>query len=405
MIFPFGDAADILDRLTAKGFQAYAVGGAVRDFLLRRPIHDVDIATSARPEEVVDLFRHTVPIGIKHGTVAVLYKEKSYEVTTFRSEQGYDDFRHPTTVVFERTLEKDLMRRDYTMNALAMDRQGKIIDLFGGQSDLAVKRIRMVGNPEERITEDPLRIMRGIRFASELGFSLGEAEQTAFQRKARLLKKISMERIDQEMTKFLAGKWFSAAIDLLYGTGCTRYLPILSERKEVSALQTIQMEHGTSDAERWAIFLSVLGIHDIGTFSQAWKWSAARKNAVRQMLTWLESRRSADWERWTVYNAGPNLALSIERLRCALGESSESQYVQSEQKISHFWQACPIHSRHELQANGDDFAAWAAEKPGPWLAGVLRSAEQSVVSGQLPNERETIESWFREWRKTQKTPS
>jgi tRNA nucleotidyltransferase/poly(A) polymerase len=136
MHFPFAEAVPIMDRLTGHGYKAYVVGGAVRDYLLERPVHDVDIATSARPDQVIGLFKRTIPTGVQHGTVTVMVHGCPYEVTTFRSESGYSDFRHPNTVQFESTLEKDLMRRDFTINALAMDRTGAIIDLFGGREDM-----------------------------------------------------------------------------------------------------------------------------------------------------------------------------------------------------------------------------------------------------------------------------
>ena len=146
----FKQALPIIDKIEEAGFEAYFVGGSVRDTLLNKPINDVDIATSAKPNEIKEIFPKTIDVGIEHGTVMVLWKDASYEITTFRTESTYQDFRRPDTVEFVRSLKEDLKRRDFTINALAMDRDGKIIDYFNGQKDLENNLIKAVGIPEER---------------------------------------------------------------------------------------------------------------------------------------------------------------------------------------------------------------------------------------------------------------
>ncbi len=156
----FKRALPILNTLKDAGYEAYFVGGSVRDTLLGLPIHDVDIATSAYPEEVKQIFNKTVDTGIEHGTVMVLDHGEGYEITTFRTESTYQDYRRPEKVEFVRSLQEDLKRRDLTINALAMDAAGEIIDLFDGLTDLKMKVIRAVGDPNERFNEDALRMMR-----------------------------------------------------------------------------------------------------------------------------------------------------------------------------------------------------------------------------------------------------
>lgn len=398
MKFPFTQVAPLLDTLLKHGFAAYVVGGAVRDYLLHRPIHDIDLATSARPEEVMSLFNRTVPTGVQHGTVTVIEHGRGYEVTTFRSESGYDDFRHPNRVQFETSLEKDLMRRDFTINALAMDRAGRIIDLYGGREDMSLRRIRMVGKVEERILEDPLRIMRGIRFVAELGFSLGTAEQSSFSAHARLLEKISIERIDQEMTKLLAGPSVNEAIRLLFQTGCIYALPLLSRAAFPSGSEAVNYSLLKTDAERWTAFLLTLDITDAAPFAKAWKWSRSREQEVRFLQKYDNIRRCAAWRRTTVYRAGVDRALAVERLQTALGRLDPADLDQALEGIRQIWTDCPIHARNELAVNGKHLLNWSKARPGPWMAKALETIETHIVNGDIPNEQGAIEAWFRTWR-------
>ena len=164
----FTVALPLLQQIRAAGFEAYFVGGSVRDTILGLPIHDVDIATSAYPAEIKAIFERTVDTGIEHGTVMVLDHGEGYEITTFRTESGYQDFRRPDKVEFVRSLKEDLKRRDLTINALALAPDGTVIDMFSGLDDLKNKTIRAVGDPTERFFEDALRMMRTVRFASQL---------------------------------------------------------------------------------------------------------------------------------------------------------------------------------------------------------------------------------------------
>ncbi len=193
----------IVKGLCAAGFPAYYVGGCVRDRLLGRPVHDWDVTTAALPEEVMALFEHCVPTGIRHGTVTVFLGGAQAEVTTFRTEGVYLDGRHPSEVRFVRTLAEDLSRRDFTINAMAMDADGNVTDLFGGRDDLARRCIRCVGDPEKRFREDALRMLRAYRFSAQLGFALDAATAGAVERCAPLAAALSMERIRDEMEKTL----------------------------------------------------------------------------------------------------------------------------------------------------------------------------------------------------------
>lgn len=189
--------------LGGAGYQAFPVGGCVRDLLLGRTPGDWDVCTSAPPEAVMSLFPHTVPTGVKHGTVTVLTGALAVEVTTFRREGGYADGRHPAAVTFDAGLLEDLSRRDFTVNAMALPERGEVIDPFGGREDLERKLIRCVGEAEKRFSEDALRMLRGVRFAAQLGFELEENTRRAMADNAHRCAGLSGERVRVELEKTL----------------------------------------------------------------------------------------------------------------------------------------------------------------------------------------------------------
>lgn len=207
-------AEKILKTLEDRGFEAFLVGGCVRDSLIGRSVNDYDITTNALPEEVISVFSgfNVVRTGIKHGTVTVFMCNTPYEITTYRIDEGYSDSRRPDNVTFTSDIEEDLARRDFTVNAIAMDCYGNIRDPFGGCDDIKKGIIRCVGNPIERFTEDALRILRGIRFSSQLGFEIENDTSEAIIASADNLKMISAERIRDELDKLLCGKNCAAAM-------------------------------------------------------------------------------------------------------------------------------------------------------------------------------------------------
>lgn len=215
--------ADIIRILGSHGFEAYAVGGCVRDTLLGREPGDWDITTSAKPNQVKRLFRRTVDTGIQHGTVTVLIDKTGYEVTTYRIDGVYEDGRHPKQVEFTPDLVEDLRRRDFTINAMAYSPDRGIVDVFDGRGDLERKVIRCVGDPMERFTEDALRILRAIRFSAQLGFSIEKNTWEAIGRIAPNMAKVSKERIQVELTKLLQSDHPEQILDV-YRTGISPYI-------------------------------------------------------------------------------------------------------------------------------------------------------------------------------------
>lgn len=193
----------IITKLESAGYEAYVVGGCVRDSLLGRTPSDWDVTTSAKPQQVKEIFRHTIDTGIRHGTVTVMLDREGFEVTTYRIDGEYEDSRHPKEVVFTANLIEDLRRRDFTINAFAYNDQGGIVDAFGGMEDLKKGIIRCVGEASERFGEDALRMLRAVRFSAQLGFSIAGETKAAIRELAPSLANISAERIQAELVKLL----------------------------------------------------------------------------------------------------------------------------------------------------------------------------------------------------------
>lgn len=227
-------ALKILNRINEQGYEAYIVGGCVRDALLGRIPNDWDITTSATPEEIKSIFKKTVDTGIKHGTVTVLEGGDGYEVTTYRIDGEYEDARHPKQVTFTRSLEEDLKRRDFTINAMAYHPVEGIVDLFDGQKDIERKLIRCVGNALDRFGEDALRMMRAIRFAAQLGYEIEVETFNAIKELAPNLSKISEERIQVEMVKLLVSD-NPYSFKLFYESGLTKiFMPEFDKAMETN---------------------------------------------------------------------------------------------------------------------------------------------------------------------------
>lgn len=267
----------LIGRLQSSGFAAYAVGGAIRDSVMRRgKPEDWDVATSARPEEVMELFPHSIPTGLKHGTVTVVINGHMLEVTTFRKDEGHSDSRHPDSVVFVDTIEEDLLRRDFTMNALAYDPiSNMLIDTVGGLDDIERRIIRTVGDPETRFDEDRLRMLRAIRFATVLEFSIDSGVMAAIRSGKTHILRVSWERIRDEFLKILTSERPAQGIGLMGVTGIlNEVLPELPTGMELACEECgacTVYEHSLLVCERIrndvSLRLAAL-LHDIG--QSAW---------------------------------------------------------------------------------------------------------------------------------------
>ena len=387
----FVKALPVLEKIQAHGFEAYFVGGSVRDALLQRSIHDVDIATSAYPAETKAIFPHTIDVGIDHGTVLVLAGQSEaehYEITTFRTESTYTDYRRPDSVDFVRELSEDLKRRDFTINAFAMDTEGEIIDLFDGLSDLAGSRLRAVGIATERFNEDALRIMRAMRFAATLNFNVEEETFKAMQARAHLLSKISIERIFIELDKLLLDKDWKKGLEILLESEAYTFLPDLQEKAIHALIQTLNSGFTfANSAQAWAALLVHSDQINVKTFLKKWKVS---NDFIKYVHDLTEAYKLESWSLESIYRYGLEKALLVDQLKIAAGQDvdCEQAYIY-DAKLQ-------IHSKSELAVTGNDIIQTFNIKPGPILGKLLHQIEEQVVNNQLKNDRNKILIYIKE---------
>lgn len=261
----------IIETLAGSGYEAYAVGGCIRDSILGRAPNDWDITTSARPETIKQLFSRTIDTGIKHGTVTVMMDQEGFEVTTYRIDGEYEDGRHPKEVTFTASLEEDLKRRDFTINAMAYNEQTGLVDLFGGLQDIGQGIIRCVGDAQERFTEDALRMLRAVRFSAQLGYQIECDTKRAIRVMSPNLRQISAERIQAELVKLVVSD-HPDYLRIAYETGITeQFLPefdrcMETEQKNPHHCYTVgeHILHSMMQVEPDKVLRLGMLFHDIG---------------------------------------------------------------------------------------------------------------------------------------------
>ena len=429
MEFPTG-VCEILTQLEQHGHQAYSVGGCVRDLLLGKTPGDWDITTSAQPEEMLALFPDAIPTGLQHGTVTVKCCGESYEVTTFRADGEYADHRHPVAVRFTTSLQEDLARRDFTVNAMAMDLRGKLYDFYEGQADLQRGILRCVGDPDRRFSEDALRIMRALRFAATLGFAVESGTAKSLRDHRQDLSQIAVERLYAEMTKLLCGK---NVIEVLLqysdviGVFLPEILPCVGLDQHnphhcydvwghtVHSVAAIAPE----PVLRWAMLLHDLGKgstftldeQGVGHFYGHGKASVILADAITTRLRFSgEMRRQVielvDWHDRDV----PRTEKSIRRCLYHLGEDGVRQLIavkradnaaqhpyyqaravemdKAEQILQDILDADACFSLRQLAVNGNDLLSLGLQ--GKAVGETLDHLLRQVIDGTLPNEKSTL---------------
>lgn len=375
-------AIEVINCIEQAGFEAYIVGGAVRDFYLQKENADVDVTTSALPEEVQGIFSHTIDVGIEHGTVLVLDHGEPIEVTTYRTESMYTDHRRPDAVQFVRNLTEDLKRRDFTMNAMALSKEAEFIDLYGGREDIDLNIIRAVGNAVERFNEDALRMLRAIRFAGQLGFAIEESTLNAIEQKAASISFIAMERIQVELSKVWVSLHPARAIDYLQQTGLQAYLSGQFNVSEWTDYVSNDRQVG------WAYFCLV-NEQDTTLLSE-YRCSNKDKQFVKQVLAaynrLLDGIDEMDYLTFDLYV----LQTAYQFISWQKKQVSIS-FEELEQKKN----ALPIQSPQQLAITGFDLMQWSSKKRGPWIKTMMNAALVSVVKRQVPNDKQQLKEWFR----------
>jgi len=387
----FQDAKPILEQIESHGHQAFFVGGCVRDLLLKRPIGDIDIATSARPEKIQKIFSKVILVGVEHGTVIVRVNDQSYEVTTFRVDGLYTDKRHPDSVEFIDQIDEDLKRRDFTINALAMDKNGKIIDLFDGKKDLQKKVIRTVGNGYERFSEDPLRIIRAVRFSSQLGFTIDHETIQQIIKTKQDIEGLAIERITNEIAKLFAGEFVNQGIKYMKMTKIDGHLPILKESSDIMSLIPAPLPPLMSFDEVIALFHLVKSEISIQRWVKEWKCSNKIKKEASILVWAFNYYIDNGLDLWLVYSLNKDLYEGFLRIVNAFFPNSVCYNEMEELR-----KKLQIQNKKELAINGNDLQNWFPDKrKGPWLKTTINTIEKKIVTGTIINTKENIKEWLK----------
>lgn len=389
---PFLTATNILTKIESNGHRAYFVGGCVRDYLLNRPIGDVDIATSAKPEIIQQLFNKVIPVGIEHGTVVVRYKKESYEVTTFRIDGSYSDNRRPDEVEFVNEIDADLARRDFTINALAMSKGGHIIDLFEGRRDLKEKIIRTVGNGYERFAEDPLRIIRALRFTSQLGFSLAPDTKVHMKEAAHLVNTLAVERLTNEFSKLFAGNDIRKAVNYMKEIQVDSFLPVFRSFPNLTKKLPSNIHSLMSFSEVIAYMHIVEPSISIVHWVKEWKCSNKIKKDALHLVDSYYLYKEFGVNSMLVYQLKkPYLAPFLRIVTLADPTVSLSM-----EKLLTINEKLPIHSKVDLSINGQEIIdLFPFMRRGPWIRQIMDNLEKEIVLGNLRNNNKEIKEWIR----------
>lgn len=389
----FQKAIPLLEKVERAGFEAYFVGGCVRDLILGKEMADVDIATSATPFELKEIFPKTIDVGIEHGTIMIIWDKDTYELTTFRTDGEYKDFRRPSEVMFIRTLIDDLKRRDFTMNSMAMDKKGKLIDPFNGQKSIEERVIQTVGSPQERFHEDALRMMRAVRFVSQLSFTIEQNTFSALKENASILGKIATERKTVEFEKLLKGENKKHAFHLLLESGLYAYLPGLKGQHQ-ELLKMLDYElNNLSVVELWALLLYCLQKpeKDQELFLKEWKLPVKKIKQIKSVIRWLSYRNQSKWTMESLYEAKLDNVLQVERVYNTL---KHLPILHSIEPLKKMYQSLVIKDKQELDISGTDLMNWKDLEAGPWIKETLATIEMAVVNGKLENNRDKIREWL-----------
>lgn len=391
----FETALPILNQIEKHHFEAYFVGGAVRDYIMHRTIHDIDITTSAMPDEIEDIFEHTIPIGKEHGTINVVFNNENYEVTTFRSEGDYLDHRRPSEVNFVRNLYEDVQRRDFTINAIAMDKNYKIFDYFGGQKDIQSKLIRTVGNPSERFKEDALRIIRGLRFQSQLTFDIHTETFEAMQLTCSDIEYLSIERIVVEFKKLILGSNVKQSYHNLLSLKIFNYIPFFNELDMTCVYINEPLEF-----EQWLAILLIKN-NNLPSLKQL-KISNKEKSDIHTYIAIIETLpqiTTKDALKLFVYDYSDYYILKVLNIYSVLQNNqipTASELIINSLSIKQVVQHLQLHERKEMDVNGKDLLAHFNKNGGPWLKNVLREIECAIVTDKIKNNKEEILKWVNE---------
>ena len=384
---------NIIERLKEHGFEGFAVGGCVRDSLLKKTPTDWDITTDALPEDMKKIFKKTFDTGIAHGTVTVLMDGVGYELTTYRIDGNYSDGRHPDSVSFSKNLSEDLCRRDFTVNAMAYSHNKGIVDLFGGRKDLQNGIIRAVGDAKKRFDEDALRMLRAVRFAAQLGFRIDDDTFEAIKEKAKLLSKVSKERIFVELNKSLCGD-FAQNIKMVYTSGLYRYIGKEFAKLDESIYDFYPRKFPNKKHMYWAVFLeNIENVEAVKKIFFELKSDNATRNNTYLLVKELKNPLPSSDEdiRWSLHRIGADLFCDyIEILKTDKKNKDILDKIDTiEDRYSQILKENHAYEISMLDITGKDLMDIGISK-GPKIGEVLEFLLKKVIENPLNNEKSSL---------------
>ena len=391
----------VLRRLVESGFPSYFVGGCVRDELMGRPVHDMDIASRATPEQVMALFDHVIPTGLQHGTVTVLMENKfQFEVTTFRTEATYGDHRRPSSVQFVTDITEDLKRRDFTMNAIARDINGQLTDPFGGANDIQSEILRCVGLASDRFDEDALRILRAIRFASVFSFKPVKSLWAGLLAERAKLKYIAIERVRAELTSVVLGPDPLYGLALIERSHLYRYFKVpfvWSGYKNIHLLTALATIPADCPSIRWSLLLQGIGYSSLQSLElmKSWTFSNEEAEGTSKLILFDEL-----WQEQLATNQEPEAQRrGFIKLELELGKQTSEQWLMREEilqatgryeQLMTWHEEIIIHAPNQLSITGKDVLEATQKQGGSWLGLFLKKITYLVAVGDLSNEKEIL---------------
>ena len=393
VIWSFSKASvTVLERLEDSGYKAYLVGGCLRDMMMGREPHDFDIATSAEPETVMSIFSdfEVIPTGIKHGTVTVMVDGEPIEITTFRKDSDYSDGRRPDSITFTDKVEDDLSRRDFTINAMAFGLDGEIVNPFGGKSDIKSRIIRTVGSAEERFSEDGLRILRAIRFASVLGFTIERETKEAIHKLSRMLDKVSFERVFSEMSKIILSEKPSVQFREFKDV-FSRVAPEFSEIKDFERTLATVDRVEPELALRFTVLLHTLGEEQADSVLRKLKSDGVTIQKVTKLVRFFDTDIDSS-------------KVAIKKLMSKMGESDffsliKLKIADEPEKTVEFEKAKQIAEKviadkecfklKDMTVKGDDLIK-SGMAMGPEIGKTLNMLLDKVISEEVANDKDSL---------------
>lgn len=352
-------ALKILNILQENGHESYIVGGYVRDKLLGHESNDIDICTSATPKEIMELFPNTS--SPNYGSINIIYKNTNFDITTFRRDIKYQDNRLPVKIKYIKSIRKDLLRRDFTINTFCINKDGKVKDYLNATPDLEAKIIKTVGNPKYRLKEDALRILRAIRFATILEFEIEDKTKHYLTEYAPLLKNLSYQRKKQELDKIFTSHKKEKGIQLLIDLKIAEHLE-LPNLKDITPCDDL------------------IGIWTQANVDDIYPFTKIEKGQMKKIREILNQDIHKPYTLYTndLYNL--TVAYQIKKENIS--------------KLNKLYQQLPIHSSKEIALNGKDIANILNKQPGDYLKGIITDLEKQILNGKILNEKQSLEKYI-----------